>query len=87
MECNPNASHTHSPVASTYISLYAIAPLAKASTRPRRKPKTRREFAAVLTSSPYKAHLHDIKKIKAKDIDVKCKKLTILKKSKVTEQA
>ena len=39
MECNPNASHTHSPVASTYISPYAIAPPPKASTRPRRKPK------------------------------------------------
>ena len=87
MECNPNASHTHSPVASTYISPYAIAPPPKASTRPRRKPKTRRGFAAVLTSSPYKAHLHNIKKAKAKDIDIKCKKLTTLKKSKVTDQA
>ena len=52
MECNSNASHTHSPVASTYISSYAIARPTKASTRPRRKPKTRRGFAAVLTSSP-----------------------------------
>ena len=68
MECNPNASHTHYPVASTYISPYAIASPPKASTRPRRKPKTRRGFAAVLTSSPYKAHLHNIKKAKAKDI-------------------
>ena len=83
MECNPNASHTHSPVASTYISPYAIAPPPKASTRPRRKPKTRRGFAAVLTSSPYKAHLHNIKKAKAKHIDIKCKKLTTLKKAKL----
>ena len=74
MECNPNASHTHYPVASMHISLYATAPPPKASTRPRRKPKTRRGFAAVLTSSPYKAHLHNIKKAKAKNIDVKCKK-------------
>ena len=80
IECNPNASHTHSPVASTHISPYAIAPPPKASTRPRRKPKARRGFAAVLTSSPYKAHLHNIKKAKAKDIDIKCKKLTTLKK-------
>ena len=39
MECNPNVSHTHSPVAWTDISPYAIAPPPKASTRPRRKPK------------------------------------------------
>ena len=65
MECNPNASHTYSPVASTYISR-AIAPPPKASTRPRRKPKTRRGFAAILTSSPYKAHLHNVKKGKSK---------------------
>ena len=83
MECNPNASHTHSPVASTYISPYAIAPSPKPSTRPRGKPKTRRGFAAVLTSSPYKAHLHNIKKVKAKDIDIKCKKLMALKKAKL----
>ena len=55
MECNPNASHTHSPVASTYVSPYAIESLPKASTRPCKKPKIRRGFAAVLTSSPYKA--------------------------------
>ena len=83
MEYNSNASHTHSLVASTYISPNAIAPPSKASTRPRRKPKTRRGFAAVLTSSPYKAHLHNIKKAKAKDTDVKCKKLTTLKKAKL----
>ena len=83
MECNPNASHTQSPVASTYISPYAIAPTPKASTRPRRKPKTRRGFASVLISSPYKANLHSIKKSKAKDIDVKCKKQTTLKKAKL----
>ena len=83
MECNPNASHTHSPVASTYISPYAIAPPLKASTKPRRKPKTRRGFDAVLTSSLYKDHLHNIKKAKAKDIDIKCKKLTTSKKAKL----
>ena len=87
MKCNPNASHTRSPVASTYISPYAIAPPPKASTRPRRKPNTRRGFAAVLTSSPYEAHLHNIKKAKAKDINIKCKKTNDIKKSKVTEQA
>ena len=70
------------PFASTYISR-AIAPPPKASTKPRKKPKTRRGFAAVLTSSPYKAHLHNVKKAKAKDIDVKCKKLTTLKKAKL----
>ena len=37
MECNSNASHTHSSVASTYISPYAIAPLPKASTRQKAK--------------------------------------------------
>ena len=83
MECNPNASHAYSPVALTYISPYAIAPPPKACTRPRRKPKTRREFATVLTSSPYKAHLHNIKKAKAKNIDIKCKKLMTLKKAKL----
>ena len=66
MECNPNASHTHSPVASKNISPYAIAPPPKASTRPRRKSKIRRGFAAALTSAPYKAHLHNIKKGKSK---------------------
>ena len=81
MECNPNASHTH---ASTYVSPYAIASPPKASTKPRRKPKIQCEFAAVSTSSPFKAHLHNIKKAKAKDIDVKCKKLTTLKKA-ITE--
>ena len=57
LKCNPGASHINSPVASTYISPYAIAPPPKASTRPCRKPKPRRGFAAILTSSPYKAHL------------------------------
>ena len=83
MECNPGASHTNSPVAPTCISPYAIAPPPKASTRPCRKPKVRRGFAAVLTSRPYKAHLHAIKKAKAKDIGVKCKKQTTLKKEKL----
>ena len=66
---------------------YTIAPPPKASTKPRTKSKTRRGFAAVLTSSPYNAHLHNIKKAKAEDIDVKCKKTNDIKKSKVTEQA
>ena len=83
MECNPNASHIHSPVASTYVSPYAIALPPKASTRTRRKPKIQCEFAAVSTNSPFKAHLHNIKKAEAKDIDVKCKKLTTLKKGKL----
>ena len=47
MECNPGASHITSPVVSTYISLYAIAPPPKAFTRPRRNPKARRGFATV----------------------------------------
>ena len=37
MECNSNASHTHFPVVSTYISPYAIAPPPKASTRQKAK--------------------------------------------------
>ena len=68
MECNPGAIHTNTPVAPTCISPYAIAPPPKASTRPCRKPKARRGFAAVLTSSLYKPHQHTIKKAKAKDI-------------------
>ena len=83
MECNSDTSRTHSPVASTYISPYAIAPPPKGSTRLHRKRKTRCGFAAILTSSPYKAHPHNIKKAKAKDVDVKCKKLTTLKKAKL----
>ena len=73
MEYNPGASHTNSPVTSTYISPYKIAPPPKVSTRPRKKSTARRGFAVVLTISPYKAHLHTIKKAKAKDIGVKCK--------------
>ena len=61
---------------------YAIAPPSNASTGSLRKPKARRRFAAALTSSPYKAHLHTIKKAKAKDVGVKCEKL-ILKKAKL----
>lgn len=55
------------PSTSTYISPYVISPPPKetAATRRSKRPNARRGFTAILTSSPYKSGLEEIKKAKA----------------------
>ena len=87
MECNPNASHTHSPIARRIYHHMQLHLLQKHLQDLVESQKYDVDLLLLQQVLLIKLTYITLKKAKAKDINVKCKKTNDIKKSKVTEQA